>query len=52
MGMTDGQFKAYLREQKAIQEDVLEKLDNNDIEEAKKMIQRIIERMQENIEDI
>lgn len=52
MGMTDGQFKAYLRDQKAMQEDVLEKLDNDDVEEAKKMVQRIIERLQENIEDI
>lgn len=52
MGMTDGQFKAYLRDQKAFQEDILEKLKENKIDEAEKMLERLINRIQENINDI
>ncbi|MCR5098534.1 MAG: hypothetical protein K6B14_06265 [Lachnospiraceae bacterium] len=51
-GMTDGQFKAYLRDQKALQEDILEKLKENKIEEAERMLERLINRIQENINDI
>ena len=52
MGMTDAQFKAFLREQLEKQKDIQKAAEDGDTEEVKVLIERMISRTQENIEDL
>ena len=52
MGMSDAQFKAFLREQQSTHKRIKEELENNNYESAEELINALIERTQENIEDL
>ena len=51
MGMTDKQFSSFLREQLEHQKEVKQAILEEDLEKAKVLIDRMIERTQKGIED-
>lgn len=51
MGMTDKQFKSFLREMIHNQEEIRKDLEKNDPEEAMIKVDNLIERLQKGIED-
>ena len=52
MGMTDAQFKAFLREQLWIQKDLQKAIEAGDMEKAKEIVDDIVKRTEENIDDL
>ena len=51
MGMTDKQFKAYIKELLNHYEDLEEAIDKNDIKQAKKIIERLKNNANSNLLD-
>ena len=51
MGMTDKQWKAYLKTELRCQKKIQEEIRNRNVEKAKMLIQEMIQRTQQNIED-
>ena len=51
MGMTDKQWKAYLKMELRCQKKIQEEIRNRNVEKAKMLIQEMIQRTQQNIED-
>lgn len=52
MGMTDGQWKGYLRAELKNQKEIEEALDHKDYEKAEKLVKEMVQRTQQNIEDV
>ena len=51
MGMTDGQWRGYLREALEHQKEIEEALEKDDLNKAKELVKKMIQRTQQNIED-
>ncbi len=51
MGMTDSQWKAFLRSYRSDLEELYEYLENNNSDDAKKKLKKMLEVIQESIED-
>lgn len=52
MGMTDVQWRGYLRESLDHQKEIKEAIEDKDYSKAAKLIEKMIQRTQQNIEDV